>query len=87
MSRRQARWLETLQSQNFVVKYRPGKMNIIADALSRLNVLTILTAILTDNETFAREYPRDKYFAQILRTLQHPELADEKEKARAKYFE
>ena len=34
LSRRQARWLELLQSMTFDVKYRPGKTNIVADALS-----------------------------------------------------
>jgi hypothetical protein len=34
LSRRQARWLEVLQSADFDVKYRPGKQNVVADALS-----------------------------------------------------
>lgn len=35
LSRRQARWLDLLQSSNYTIKYRPGKMNVVADALSR----------------------------------------------------
>jgi hypothetical protein len=34
LSRRQARWLETLQSFDFEVRYRPGKTNVVANALS-----------------------------------------------------
>ena len=30
LSRRQAHWLETLQANNFVVKYCPGKTNVVA---------------------------------------------------------
>src|SRR5260363_101362 len=35
LSRRQTRWLETLQAYNFTIKYRLGKTNIVADTLSR----------------------------------------------------
>jgi hypothetical protein len=34
LSRRQARWLETLQANDFAVRYRPGKTNTVADTLS-----------------------------------------------------
>jgi hypothetical protein len=90
LSRRQARWLETLQSQDFEVRYRPGKTNIVADALSRkphLNAITTLTTTLADDQTFEQGYQQDKYFVQILETLQYPEQADEKAKAKAKHFE
>ena len=72
LSRRQARWLETLQSHDFEIWYKPGKTNIVADALSRkphLNAITILTTTLADNQTFEQGYQQDKYFAQILDTL------------------
>ncbi|KAG0160400.1 hypothetical protein PDIDSM_7929 [Penicillium digitatum] len=35
MNQRQARWNEFLSQFRFVIKYRPGKKNIIADVLSR----------------------------------------------------
>ena len=88
--RRQARWLETLQSHDFEVKYRPGKTNVVADALSRkqhLNAITTLTTTLADDQAFKQGYQQDKYFAQILETLQHPDQSDEKSRARAKHFE
>ncbi|KAG2761248.1 hypothetical protein PC112_g25814 [Phytophthora cactorum] len=35
LSQRMARWLSLFSEYNFVVHYKPGKSNILADALSR----------------------------------------------------
>src|SRR5271170_7027628 len=89
-SRRQARWLETLQANDFEVRYCPEKTNVIADALSRQSHLAVISTLITylaDNQTFEEGYQKDKYFAPILETLQHPDDADEKEKAQARNFE
>ena len=39
LSRRQVRWAEILADYNFIIKYRPGKLNGAADALSRRDKL------------------------------------------------
>src|SRR3954467_5213615 len=35
LNRRQARWVELLQAYHFNILYKPGKTNVVADALSR----------------------------------------------------
>ena len=42
--RRQARWSEFLAEFDFEIVYRPGKGNVVADALSRLQVVDCGTA-------------------------------------------
>ena len=41
LSRRQARWLEFLAEFDFEIVHRPGKSNVVADALSRLNNIEV----------------------------------------------
>ena len=39
LSKRQARWLDFIAEFDFEIIHRPGKSNVVADALSRLNKL------------------------------------------------
>ncbi|CAG8638636.1 1222_t:CDS:1, partial [Paraglomus occultum] len=90
LSKRQARWLDTLQSYNFQVRYRPGKTNMVADALSRqphLNTMTTVTTTLMNDDTLMKAYRVDNYFRHILDALRNPDQANEKQKSRAKHFE
>ena len=43
LSRRQARWAELLAEFDFEIVYRPGKSNVVADALSQLNAVNCKT--------------------------------------------
>ena len=54
LSRRQARWAEFIAEFDFEIVYRPGKSNVVADALSRLNV--------ADCGTSSRVYHREDLF-------------------------
>ncbi|CAJ0642929.1 15893_t:CDS:2, partial [Entrophospora sp. SA101] len=90
LSRRQARWLEVLQATDFDVKYRPGKTNIVADALSRqihLTNMTIISSKLADVLFLQQEYQKDNYFSPIWNVLNDKETKDPKQQTRVKYFE
>ena len=39
LSKRQARWLDFIAEFDFEIVHRPGKSNVVADALPRLNTL------------------------------------------------
>src|SRR5271170_7532125 len=90
LSRRQARWLETLQANDFEVRYHSEKTNVVADTLSRqshLAAISTLTTHLADDQTFEEGYQKDRYFAPILETPQHLDDTNEKEKVQARNFE
>ena len=89
LSRRQARWLEVLQSNDFEVRYRPGKTNVVADALSRQPHLANITTLVTylDDERLEKGYLQDKYFAYIFEILKNKETSDKKQQARASHYD
>ncbi len=74
LTARQARWLETLQEFDFEIQYRPGKENVVADALSRRPDLNAIT-LAQRRKQLTREkllksiklaYPTDKFCKTIL---------------------
>ncbi|CAJ0646856.1 1218_t:CDS:2 [Entrophospora sp. SA101] len=76
------RWLEVLQATDFDVKYRPGKTNIVADALSRqihLTNMTIISSKLADVSFLQQEYQKDNYFSPIWNVLNDKGTKDPKQ--------
>jgi hypothetical protein len=63
-SKRLARWVDEFQQYNLVIKYRPGKLAIVPDALSRrpdyLNALT--SANTEDYVPYVRQFLQDQIF-------------------------
>ncbi|CAG8704511.1 13399_t:CDS:2, partial [Cetraspora pellucida] len=86
LSRRQARWVETLQAYDFVIKYRLGKTNVVADTLSRKPEINSISEVHIDEELYERikeEYEEDAHFQKILKALEDPSC----DEAKRRYLE
>ena len=66
LSAKHARWVEFMQSFNFVAKYKTGKTNTVADALSRrAHLLAILDAKVLGFEIIKEQYQTDPDFSTL----------------------
>ncbi|XP_071928097.1 uncharacterized protein [Coffea arabica] len=66
LSKRHARWITFIDSFTFVIKYKTGKTNVVADALSRRHTLiTTLDAKLLGFEFLKELYATDSDFGEI----------------------
>ncbi|XP_071933094.1 uncharacterized protein [Coffea arabica] len=70
VSKRHARWVAFIDSFVFVIKYKVGKTNVVADALSRrYTLITTLDTKLLDFEFIKDLYTADLDFGEIFTTL------------------
>ncbi|XP_071928059.1 uncharacterized protein [Coffea arabica] len=70
LSKRHARWITFIDSFTFVIKYKTGKTNVVADALSRRHTLiTTLDAKLLGFEFLKELYATDSDFGEIFSFL------------------
>ena len=68
LSKRHARWVEFLETFPYVIRYKQGKENIVADALSRRYVLiSTLDAKLLGFEQIKEIYSLDRDFGEEYR--------------------
>ncbi|WZY99291.1 hypothetical protein YC2023_071620 [Brassica napus] len=69
LSKRHARWVEFIETFPYVIKYKQGKENIVADALSRRYVLlTTLDAKLLGFEQIKEMYESDPDFQEAYKS-------------------
>ncbi|KAG2804742.1 hypothetical protein PC111_g17549 [Phytophthora cactorum] len=72
LSQRMARWLSFFAEYNFRVEYKPGKLNVLADALSRRPdyELVHITRVTTDlYDRIRMAYRNDESLASLVRFL------------------
>ena len=79
LSQRMARWLSFFGEYNFEVKYKPGKQNALADALSRrpdyeLAHVTTLSSQMTD--LIRAVYAKDDHCVALLHALGSERITD-----------
>ncbi|KAL6347243.1 hypothetical protein AAG906_013679 [Vitis piasezkii] len=66
LNRRHAKWVEFIETFSYVIKYKQGKENIVADALSRRYALvSTLNAKLLGFEYVKELYANDNDFASV----------------------
>ncbi|KAG7599432.1 Reverse transcriptase domain [Arabidopsis suecica] len=71
LNKRHARWVEFIETFPYVIKYKKGKDNVVADALSRRYVLlTSLDARLLGFEQIKDLYANDSDFSKIFQSCE-----------------
>jgi integrase-like protein/reverse transcriptase-like protein len=71
LSGKHARWVEFLQTFNFAAKYKTGKTNVIADALSRkYNLLGVLSSKIIGFEMIKQHYEHCGDFAELYKSCE-----------------
>ena len=61
LSKRQARWVEVLAEFDYKMIHRPGKSNVVADALSRLHTV--------ECGAIVRGYSREELFKCVIKSM------------------
>jgi hypothetical protein len=76
LPKRQTRYLDVLANYEFDVHYKPGRKNVVADALSRRAPekmeLANVSSVVPDGELLERirdGYPTDPFFSQVVAVL------------------
>ena len=67
-TRRQTRWSILLQEYEYTISHRPGKSNVVADALSRCQTPAKCNAIATNQSS----YDYEDHLISFFKTHQHP---------------
>ncbi|GKF83470.1 putative reverse transcriptase domain-containing protein, partial [Tanacetum coccineum] len=55
LNMRQRRWLELLADYNCEIRYHPGKVNVVADVLSRIKPLQVRSLVVTIHPKFSSQ--------------------------------
>ncbi|GJX96862.1 putative reverse transcriptase domain-containing protein [Tanacetum coccineum] len=79
LNMRQSRWLELLSDYDYEIRYHPGKINVVADALSQKERIKPLRLIM--NESHKSKYPihpgSDKMYQDLKKLYWWPNMKAE----------
>ena len=70
---RQQKWVIKVQSFDFDIEYKKGKMNVVADALSRWATFSLLQICKDWKIQLATEYSKDRFACDVLDGLNQNE--------------
>ena len=72
LNKRHAKWVEFIESFPYVIKYKQGKENVVADALSRrYTLISTLNTKLLGFEYIKDLYPSDSNFGNVFEACEH----------------
>ncbi|KAJ9536656.1 hypothetical protein OSB04_un000129 [Centaurea solstitialis] len=72
LSRRHIKWVEFIESFPYMIKYKNGKENIVADALSRRHsLITTLSSKFLGFESLKEMYENDSDFSSLFAACEH----------------
>ena len=80
LSRREARWLETLGNFGiFPINLKPGKIHVLGDTLSRAPhaIMNVLEVLKIDLNEITDGYESDKFYGAVLERMKGNEIPDE----------
>ena len=78
LNRRHAKWVEFIETFPYVIKYKQGKENVVADALSRrYTLLNSLSAKLLGFEFIKELYQHDDDFSDIYASCDNGVVSDD----------
>ena len=72
LNKRHAKWMEFLEKFPYIIKYKKGKTNVVADALlRRYNLLATIGSQILGFENVCELYLEDPYFSPIYKFCEH----------------